>query len=148
MNIEIRTMPIDALQAHPGNPRTTLRPRHDPEFDAIKTSLDRFGLVEPIVWNERTNKIVSGHQRVRVLRHENIAEVDVAVVRLDEHEEAALLLAMNKIQGRWDEDKLAEILDSIEDPFAIDIPDISVEDTAAMTEKRYLCDECGTVWYE
>lgn len=148
MNIEIRTVAIDTLYAHPGNPRVTLQPAKHKEYTAIKTSLDRFGLVEPIVWNERTGHIVSGHQRVRVMRNNHVADVDVAVVNLDEHEEAALLVAMNKIEGRWDDDKLASLIDEVGAQIDIDLSTINIDIQTPPDEQRHLCDNCGTVWYE
>lgn len=149
MNIEIRTMPINALQAHPGNPRVTLQPGKHKEYAAIKTSLDRFGLVEPIVWNERTGHIVSGHQRVRIMRNNHVDEIDVAVVDLDEHEEAALLVAMNKIEGRWDDGKLAALVDELGDSIDFDLPSVDLDiELPSTPEQRHLCENCGTVWYE
>lgn len=149
MHIEIRTVAIDQLEPHPANPRVTLVPAKHREYQAIKTSLDRYGLVEPIVWNERTGRIVSGHQRVRVLRNQHVRNVDVAVVDLDEHEEAALLLAMNKIEGRWDPDKLAALVEDVDPLFVNHLADVDVNSQlAGMQERRYLCNECGTVWYE
>ena len=68
------------------NPRVELQPG-DAEYETLKRSLEQFGMVEPVVWNERTNRVVGGHQRLTVeaaLGHE---EVDVSVVDLDEIKE-------------------------------------------------------------
>lgn len=50
------------------NPRVALTPDM-PEFERLKNSIETFGNVEPIVWNERTGHIVGGHQRLAVLQH-------------------------------------------------------------------------------
>lgn len=87
------------------NPRVELQPG-DAEYETLKRSLEQFGMVEPVVWNERTNRVVGGHQRLTVeaaLGHE---EVDVSVVDLDEIKEKELNIALNKIGGRWDTEKL------------------------------------------
>lgn len=96
------------------NPRVELQPG-DAEYETLKRSLEQFGMVEPVVWNERTNRVVGGHQRLTVeaaLGHE---EVDVSVVDLDEIKEKELNIALNKIGGRWDTEKLGAVFDSLED---------------------------------
>ena len=50
------------------NPRVALTPDM-PEFERLKNSIETFGNVEPIVWNERTGHIVGGHQCLAVLQH-------------------------------------------------------------------------------
>ena len=96
------------------NPRVELQPG-DAEYETLKRSLEQFGMVEPVVWNERTNRVVGGHQRLTVeaaLGHE---EVDVSVVDLDEIKEKELNIALNKIGGRWDTEKLGVVFDSLGD---------------------------------
>ena len=33
----------------------------------LSASMERFGLVQPIIWNRRTERVVGGHQRLKVL---------------------------------------------------------------------------------
>lgn len=94
------------------NPRVDLRPE-DEEYQAIERSLKRHGLVQPIVWNRRTNTIVSGHQRLTVLEAQGETEVTVSVVDLDDIQEKELNVALNKITGEWDDDKLSVILNEL-----------------------------------
>lgn len=96
------------------NPRVELLPGDD-EYEKLKRNIDRFGMVVPVIWNKRTNRVVSGHQRLTVLQHEGIEETDVSVVDLDETSEKQLNIAMNKVSGQWDEVKLKELLDSLGD---------------------------------
>ena len=96
------------------NPRVELQPG-DAEYETLKRSLEQFGMVEPVVWNERTNRVVGGHQRLTVeaaLGHE---EVDVSVVDLDEIKEKELNIALNKVGGRWDTEELSAVFDSLGD---------------------------------
>ena len=72
-------------------------------------------MVVPVIWNRRTNRVVSGHQRLTVLMNEGVTEVDVSVVDLDETAEKQLNIAMNKVTGEWDEVKLKELLDGLGD---------------------------------
>lgn len=83
----------------------------------LKNSIQKFGYVEPIIWNEKTGCIVGGHQRATALKLAGIEEVDVVVVSLDERDEKALNVTLNnkEIQGDWDEEKLAGILRDIQD---------------------------------
>ena len=79
----------------------------------IERSLKRHGLVQPIVWNRRTNTVVSGHQRLTVLEAQGETEVTVSVVDLDDIQEKELNVALNKITGEWDDDKLSVILNEL-----------------------------------
>ena len=96
------------------NPRVDLQP-DDEEYQAIERSLKRHGLVQPIVWNRRTNTVVSGHQRLTVLEAQGETEVTVSVVDLDDIQEKELNVALNKITGEWDDDKLSVILNELGD---------------------------------
>lgn len=62
-------MPIEQLNAAVYNPRICLQPG-DPEYEKLRRSLDEFGYVDPIVWNEQTGNMVGGHQRYKVLVYE------------------------------------------------------------------------------
>lgn len=57
---------------------------------------------------------MGGHQRLSVLRDLGETMVDCVVVDLDELKEKALNVALNKVQGRWDEEKLAELLTDLD----------------------------------
>ena len=91
------------------NPRKDLKPG-DPEYEKLKRSLEEFGYVEPIIWNKTTGRVVGGHQRLKVLLDMGITEVDCVVVELPEDKEKALNIALNKISGEWDKDKLALVI--------------------------------------
>ena len=91
------------------NPRRELKPG-DVEFDRIKNSITNFGYMEPIVYNAHTGHIVGGHQRVSVMQALGMTEAEMSVVDVDEHEEKLLNLRLNKIKGRWDYDKLEDLL--------------------------------------
>lgn len=96
------------------NPRVELMPGDD-EYEKLKRNIDRFGVVVPVIWNKRTNRVVSGHQRLTVLMNEGVTETDVSVIDLDETAEKQLNIAMNKVTGEWDEVKLKELLDGLGD---------------------------------
>src|SRR5574344_2252298 len=91
------------------NPRKDLKPG-DAEYDKLKRSIEQFGYVEPVIWNKTTGRIVGGHQRLKVLIDMGITEVECVVVELTETKEKALNVALNKISGDWDKDKLALLI--------------------------------------
>ena len=91
------------------NPRKDLKPG-DPEYEKLKRSLEEFGYVEPVIWNKATPHVVGGHQRLKVLLDMGVTEVDCVVVEMDAEKEKALNVALNKISGDWDKDKLALLI--------------------------------------
>lgn len=91
------------------NPRKDLKPG-DAEYEKLKRSIEQFGYVEPVIWNQTTGRVVGGHQRLKVLMDMGMAEVDCVVVEMDEDKEKALNIALNKISGDWDKDKLALLI--------------------------------------
>lgn len=105
----VREVKITELNPAPYNPRIELEPGM-PEWEKLKTSIETFGNVEPIVWNERTGNVVGGHQRLAVLKSMGYETVPCSVVNLDEYDEKLLNVALNKIKGKWDYEKLEEIL--------------------------------------
>lgn len=95
------------------NPRLDLQ-SGDKEFEKLKRSIEEFGYVDPVIWNERTGVVVGGHQRLKVLQELGYEEIDVSVVDLTDEQEKALNIALNKIEGDWDNFKLKELLEDID----------------------------------
>ena len=101
------------------NPRRQLKPG-EKEYEALKASISRWSLVEPLVVNLRTGNLVGGHQRYNVLLDLGHTEAEAAVVDLDEKQEKLLNVALNRIEGQWDYEKLQDLFEefSAEDIFA------------------------------
>ncbi len=112
--MDIRKVSVERLQPAKYNPRKDLKPG-DPEFEKLKRSVEEFGYVEPIIWNERTGVVVGGHQRLKVLMHLGYTEVDCVVLDIDEQKEKALNIALNKISGDWDMPLLTALLQDLND---------------------------------
>lgn len=113
--MNIRIIPIEQLNAAVYNPRVDLQPG-DPEYEKLRRSLDEFGYVDPIIWNEQTGNMVGGHQRYKVLLNEQgCTELAVSVVNLDPEQERLLNLALNKVSGRWDDEALAGLLTELQE---------------------------------
>lgn len=95
------------------NPRKDLQPG-DAEYEKLKRSIETFGYVEPIIWNKQTGRIVGGHQRLKVMQDLGYQEIECVIIDIDESKEKALNVALNKISGSWDEDKLMSLITDLE----------------------------------
>lgn len=107
--MDIREMSVDELVPADYNPRKDLKPG-DEEYEKLRKSIKEFGYVETIIWNEKTGNVVGGHQRLKVMKELGYDKVTVSVVNLDEQKEKALNIALNKIEGDWDNNLLKELL--------------------------------------
>ena len=107
--MDFQHVPLAKLAPAPYNPRVDLA-ADDPALVSLRGSIDRFDCVEPIVWNRRTGHVVGGHQRLKVLEARGDESAPCVVVELDPDEERVLNLALNRIDGRWDEQKLADVV--------------------------------------
>lgn len=122
-NIETETVPIDQINEAAYNPRVDLKPG-DPRYDRLKASMEEFGCVEFLIWNRQTGNLVGGHQRLKILKAEGVESVQVSVVDLPPEKEKALNLSLNKNQGDWNEQKLAELVSEL-----VEVPDLDFEVT-------------------
>jgi len=116
--MRVQRIKIGQLNPAPYNPRIELK-EGSSAYDSLKRSMFEFGCVQPLVWNKRTGILVGGHQRLKVLKDQGVKQVDVVVVDLSLDKEKALNIALNKIQGDWDEPKLAALLGEL-----ITLPDL------------------------
>lgn len=109
MKMNIHSIPAEKLKAAAYNPRKDLKPG-DAEYEKLRRSIEEFGYVEPVIWNERTGNIVGGHQRFKVLTALGYTEIDCVVLDIDESREKALNVALNKISGEFDIPLLTDLL--------------------------------------
>ncbi len=118
--MNIQTMRLTDIKPADYNPRKQLKPG-DPQYQKLENSLKAFGYVEPIIWNKQTGQLVGGHQRLTVLLDMGKTEAEVVVVDLPQHEEKQLNLLLNRAKGRWDNDKLADLLSELDKAGDIDL---------------------------
>ena len=126
--MEIEKIKITDIKPAEYNPRNI----SSDELTKLTNSINEFGLVDPIIINLKNNKIIGGHQRYEVLINQHMLNNDfygeLNLIRMgdigwiftetdltveDEDHEKALNLALNKISGEWDFEKLGEILDEL-----------------------------------
>lgn len=134
----------------PYNPRTIKAENKK----KLKNNLAEVGLLAPIIWNETTGNVVSGHQRLKILDElatEKDYTLTVSKVKLSEKTEKEQNLFMNNkgAQGEYDLDLLAQMYEDeaidfekggfdipeIKDMFGEDITAMHSEDLAYMSEK-------------
>lgn len=96
------------------NPRVKLKPG-DPEWEALNESIQEFGYILPIIWNEDTGNIVGGNQRRNILLERGTIEDDVLIVHLDPEDEKVLNVLLNKTKGIWDVTKLVDLITEIKE---------------------------------
>lgn len=100
-----------SLRNAPYNPRQIT----DEARRRLRETMERVGLVAPVVWNKRTGNIVSGHQRIRqldALEKGTNYRLTVAVVDVEDAKERELNILLNnaEVTGDWDLEKLEEVL--------------------------------------
>ena len=112
--MNIQKVPVSKLKPAKYNPRKDLKPG-DPAYEKIKRSMNDFGYVDPIIWNEVTGNIVGGHQRFKVLKAEGAQEIMCVVVHIeDPADEKALNIVLNKATGDWEPVALADLLSELQ----------------------------------
>ena len=95
-NSEIRTHPEEGSSA----------------WETLRKSLEH-DYFDPIVWNRRNKKLVSGHLRRKVLLADGVTHADVVVVDYDEATHMARMLAANKAVGEDNFDGLKEFFNEL-----------------------------------
>lgn len=102
----IQYVPIGQLKPALYNPR-----RHDAEAaKQLRTSIERFGMVDPIIANsatKRKNVVIGGHFRLKIAKEIGYKEVPVIYTNIPDIErEKELNLRLNRNTGEWDFTKL------------------------------------------
>jgi len=92
------------------NPRELTKTQHE----SLKSSLKKFGFVNPLLINKhpnRKNVIIGGHQRVRIWSELGNDTVPCVEIVLDPDAEKELNVRLNKNNGQWDWEMLANNFD-------------------------------------
>tara|TARA_Y100001938_G_scaffold51013_1_gene71206 strand:+ start:69 stop:533 length:465 start_codon:yes stop_codon:yes gene_type:complete len=154
MEHKIINRDIESLIFAEYNPRQLTKD----QYKHLRDSIDRFGLVDPIIVNinkERNGIIIGGHQRVKVAKDMNIKEVPVIELDLTYDRERELNVRLNANTGEWDTDILANMfeLDELQD-WGFDDIDLKIDDVKLDEEekpkkdKMIECPECTFKFYK
>lgn len=146
--MEVRNLKFSDVVEAFYNPRKHLK-KTDKAYIDIKNSIETYGVVEPMVVNEVTMRLVSGHQRLQVLRDLGYEDGEFSIVHIeDPTEEKALNISLNKIKGKFDNTKLYDVLREIKDD--IDITELGfemdeIENILGESDDEGLLDEGGDI---
>lgn len=123
--MKIEKKKISELKPAPYNARKS----NSKQDENLKKSLEKFGVVEPIVFNEQTGYIVGGHFRIRELKKLGYKEVDCVIVDLNEQDEKELNIRLNANTGEWDWEMLTHDWDAGElEEWGLDLPEFKEMD--------------------
>lgn len=103
-----RTLRVGELVVDDRNAR-----RHgDRNVKAIKSSLMKFGQVEPLVIQARTNRVIAGHGRLAAMRELGFTHARCVVLDVTDRRARAIGVALNRTGelAEWDFDVLAQLL--------------------------------------
>ena len=84
------------------------------QYQSLKDSIQRFGLVDPILVNKNKDRkgiIIGGHQRVTIARDLGIKLIPCVELDLTLEKEKELNVRLNQNTGEWDFDVLADLFD-------------------------------------
>ena len=154
--MKIKKINITDINEADYNPRTI----SDDEMTKLENSITEFGFVDPMIINLKNNKLIGGHQRYNALlslnmKKGNFAEElnlielgDIGWVFPDmdlkiesEQHEKALNIALNKISGTWDNEKLFTLLEELEyDNMEIELTGFTDEEMKMLEKGVYNSD--------
>ena len=102
INLNIKEIAVNKLRSAGYNPRTFT----DNQFNDLCKSLERFGMVEPVIVNSASNRkniIIGGHFRLMVAKKLGFKKVPVIYLNIPNIEkEKELNIRLNKNVGEWD----------------------------------------------
>jgi DNA modification methylase len=129
-SIAVEYVERGALRPADYNPRTI----SEKELEDLERSVREFGLVDPIIARRADGMVIGGHQRLAVAERLDLQRVPVVYLDISEERAKALNLALNKIGGDWDEQKLAELLRELDA-----LPDLDLSVTGFDEEEVKAC---------
>ena len=158
--MNFREISIEELEPADYNPRKVSYS----EYEKLKSSIQNFGFVDPIIVNLKNMKIIGGHQRFNILMDNYLSGSEqystLKLVELGdigwafpdsdleiktESQEKALNVALNKISGEWDNEKLNKLMQdlSLQD-FNIELTgfdDLELEQINLMEDLEFVPDD-------
>tara|TARA_R110000824_G_scaffold397598_1_gene600639 strand:- start:251 stop:742 length:492 start_codon:yes stop_codon:yes gene_type:complete len=104
--MKIEKIEINKLKPAAYNPRQI----STKQYKDLKQSMEKFGLVDPIIINKDFT-IIGGHQRYKICKELKYKDVDCLVLDLSKEDERELNIRLNKNTGEFDFDLLANEFD-------------------------------------
>lgn len=106
----IEKFKIANLKPFPGNPR-----KHEADVEPIVRSIEHFGWTNPILVQEKTNRIIAGHGRLDAARKAGLPHVPVIFLEMNDKDATAYTIADNKLAelSTWDTTALKDLLEDL-----------------------------------
>ena len=114
------------------------------EMDDLKRSLKEFGFVQAVIARKEDGLIIGGHQRLEayrgLLKDQGLSDMEIGaspvpviyLPGLDDTKTKLLNVALNKIHGEWDYDKLTSLFASLGDSAPIELSGFSKDEVGDM----------------
>ena len=108
--LEYKDIEISQLKPVDYNPRKIDKDA----FEGLKKSIEKFGVVDPIIIN-KDYSIIGGHMRLEAAKALGYYTVPCVIVKFNDREakELNVLLNSQSISGVWDDIKLSQILEEL-----------------------------------
>ncbi len=109
--MQVKMVNIDALKAHPMNPRV----HPESAIDKLECSIKEFGWTNPILVSA-DGYILAGHARLKAAKQAGLKEVPVIHLPLEGAKAEAYMIADNRLQDEtdWDYEVLKDLIDQID----------------------------------
>tara|TARA_R110002020_G_scaffold382729_2_gene593426 strand:- start:1000 stop:1608 length:609 start_codon:yes stop_codon:yes gene_type:complete len=104
--MKTKEIEISKLKPAEYNPRQISKK----QYNDLKQSVEKFGLVDPIILNKDMT-VIGGHQRLKVCKDLNYDKISCVVLDLSKEKERELNIRLNKSGGEFDIDALANYFD-------------------------------------
>lgn len=104
--MKTKEIEISKLKPAEYNPRQISKK----QYNDLKESVKKFGLVDPIILNKDMT-VIGGHQRLKVCKDLNYDKISCVVLDLSKEQERELNIRLNKSGGEFDMDALANYFD-------------------------------------
>ena len=104
--MKTKEIEIQKLKPAEYNPRQITKK----QYKDLKQSVEKFGLVDPIILNKDMT-VIGGHQRLKVCKDLNYDKISCVVLDLSKEQERELNIRLNKSGGEFDMDALANYFD-------------------------------------
>jgi DNA modification methylase len=98
---------VSDLKPFAGNPR-----KHESDVEPIVKSIEHFGWTNPILVQEKTNRIIAGHGRLEAARKASLTHVPVIFLKMNDKDATAYTVADNKLAelSTWDDSALQALI--------------------------------------
>jgi len=109
--MQLEKIKISKLRAATYNPRQI----STKQYNDLKKSITKFGLVDPIIVNEYFTEnffvVIGGHQRLKICKELGYTDIACIILNLNKEQERELNIRLNKNTGEFDIDILANEFD-------------------------------------